>query len=136
MTNKNICRNPKCNKKIPENMAYCGQDCLQEHIKINKEVEKSNELNVNTGSGNIWLGQTRRKVAFKILEELVKELSPMDYKTFICHASYKTGLSLRKISDDYLEILLNTGIVVMNGNTILGLNKKAVQKLNGDKSGK
>jgi len=39
----------------------------------------------------------------------------MSFKEFACLVSYKTGLSLRKITDDYLEVLLNVGVLKEKG---------------------
>ena len=43
--------------------------------------------------------------------KLAKELLPMPYKRFACTISYRTGLSLRKVTDDYLEVLIELGFL-------------------------
>lgn len=41
----NICRNPNCEKEIPNSMNYCSEDCLREHIKIKEQNRKEKETN-------------------------------------------------------------------------------------------
>jgi hypothetical protein len=43
----------------------------------------------------------------------------MSYKHFACTVSYRTGLSLRKITEDYLEVLLELGLLKRNDNTLV-----------------
>ena len=38
----------------------------------------------------------------------------MAYKKFACTVSYRTGLSLRKVTDDYLEVLIELGFLKRN----------------------
>lgn len=132
MPNKQFCRNPECNKTIPNNMNYCSEDCLRKHqeIKGKSKVENKKVVN-NNDSFNIWMGQKRRKVAFSIIQELCKEIAPISFKKFCCEVAYRTGLSLRKISDDYMEILVSTNVIIVDKNIVLGLNPKAIDKMNG-----
>ena len=103
MPNKQFCRNPACNKAIADNMNYCSEECLREHqmSKGKSKVENKKVVN-NNDNFNIWMGQKRRKVAFSIIQELCKEIAPISFKKFCCEVAYRTGLSLRKISDDYM----------------------------------
>jgi len=42
----NKCRNPECQKEIPENKKYCNEECLKKHIeikKLNKKTLKAQE---------------------------------------------------------------------------------------------
>ena len=59
----------------------------------------------------IWLGQGRRKRAMDVISRLAKENCPMSYKKLASIISYQTGLSRRKITDDYLVVLLDVGIL-------------------------
>jgi hypothetical protein len=52
------------------------------------------------------------------IKNLAQELFLMEYDKFACIVSYRTGLSLRKITDEYLKILLTVGIIQRNGNTL------------------
>jgi hypothetical protein len=93
------CKNPECKKEIPEGSNYCGEDCLRRHIELKKLSNLSSDEDE-------WLGQGRRKRAVEKIIKLARELLPMPYKRFACTVSYRTGLSLRKVTDDYLEVLM------------------------------
>ena len=76
------------------------------------------------------LDRGRRKRAIEQIMKLAEEYCPISLKKFSCIASYKTGLSLRKITDDYLVILLELGFLRRNnGNLELGAKIDAKQKL-------
>jgi hypothetical protein len=30
----NICKNPDCNKRLPDGLNYCNEDCLKKHMEI------------------------------------------------------------------------------------------------------
>jgi hypothetical protein len=113
------CRNPECGKEISKEMSYCGEDCLRRHLEIKKEAKNSeNNKNCLKNEADIWQGQERRKRAMETIKKLAQELFPMEYDKFACTVSYRTGLSLRKITDEYLKILLTVGIIERNGNTL------------------
>jgi len=115
----NTCRNPTCRKEIPDGMAYCGEECLRRHIEIKKETKTSENKRTNLKNEvDIWQGQERRKRAMETIKNLAQELFPMEYDKFACIVSYRTGLSLRKITDEYLKILLTVGIIERNSNTL------------------
>ncbi len=42
----------------------------------------------------------------------------MPYKRFACLLSYRTGLCLRKVEDDYIQVLLGVGLLKMDGNIL------------------
>jgi len=67
----------------------------------------------------VWLGQERRKRAMNTIRKLAKENCPMPYKRFASLVSYRTGLSYRKITDDYLEILLELGLLRRDDNVLI-----------------
>ena len=132
------CRNPECGKEIPEGLNYCNQECLRRHIELKKEAKfreacpesakilennANNESNRNTvklvSEESNWLGQDRRKRAMATILKLAKELCPISYKHFACTVSYRTGLSLRKITDDYLEVLIELGLLKRNDNILI-----------------
>jgi hypothetical protein len=113
------CKNPECNKEIPEGMNYCGEECLRRHQEIEKEAKKPEHNGNNLkNEADIWQGQERRKRAMETIKKLAQELFPMEYDEFACTVSYRTGLSLRKITDEYLKILLTLGIFERNGNIL------------------
>jgi len=105
------CLNPECGKEVPEGSAYCGEECLRRHLELKKQSNLASEE-------DIWLGQSRRKRAINTIMRLAEELCPIGYKRFICTVAYRTGLSYRKISDDYIEILLEIGLLKLNDGII------------------
>ena len=95
-----------CGKPLPKgsDLDFCSKECLEQY----KEKERAIK-------DECWLGQSRRKRAVEVIIELAKQNLPMSFKEFACLVSYKTGLSLRKITDDYLEVLLNVGVLKEKG---------------------
>jgi hypothetical protein len=113
------CRNPECGKDIPKGLTYCNEDCLRRHIELKKERPQELKNGVKlTSEEDLWLGQGRRKRAMETILKLAKELCPIAYKQFACLVSYRIGLSLRKITDDYLEVLLEIGLLKRNDNIL------------------
>jgi hypothetical protein len=100
----NKCQNPECRKGLPEGKTYCDEKCLSKHLELKKIARL-------TTDEEEWLGQGRRKRAVEKIMKLAKELLPMPYKRFACTISYRTGLSLRKVTDDYLEMLIELGFL-------------------------
>ena len=49
--------------------------------------------------------------AMEIISRLAKELCPMPYRKFVSMVSYRTGLSRRKVADDYIVVLLDVWIL-------------------------
>lgn len=103
-----ICENPECRKEVPEDHAYCNGDCLKRHLEIKRKTRGSLSLEYEE---DMWLGQRRRKRAMDTITRLAKELCPIPPSKFVSMVSYRTGLSRRKIADDYLETLLDVGIL-------------------------
>jgi len=113
------CRNPECRKEISENLNYCSEDCLRQHLELKKSKHQKTESREKlTSEEDIWLGQGRRKRAMETILKLARELCPAGYKRFICIVSYRTGLSYRKIADDYLEGLLEIGLLKRDDNIL------------------
>jgi hypothetical protein len=105
-----ICQNPECQKEVAEGKKYCDETCLKRHLQLKKPKLASEE--------NLWLGQDRRKRAMETILKLARELCPKPYKKFACIVSYRTGLSLRKVTDDYLEVLLELGLLKRDDNNL------------------
>jgi hypothetical protein len=101
------CKNPECRRELPEGKPYCNENCLRRHQELKKIAKLGSEEEE-------WLGQGRRKRAVEKIMTLAQELLPMPYKKFSCTVSYRTGLSLRKVTDDYLEVLIILGFLRRN----------------------
>jgi hypothetical protein len=65
----------------------------------------------------------------EIIEDIAKELCPISLRKFVSKVSYRTGLSLRKISDDYVRILIDIGFLTLTKNTLF-LNEKRGEQEN------
>jgi hypothetical protein len=104
-----LCKNPECQKEVPENKIYCKQECLQRHLEL-KKIERKG-LVLNGEEEDIWLGQKRRKRAMDIILNLAKETCPISSSKFVSYVSYRTGLSRRKVRDDYLETLIDVALL-------------------------
>lgn len=101
------CKNPECKRELPEGKIYCDEDCLRRHLELKKIIKRGFDEEE-------WLGQGRRKRAVEKILKIARELCPIQYKRFACTVSYRTGLSLRKVTDDYLEVLLELGFLKRN----------------------
>jgi len=73
---------------------------------------------MNLAQDDIWLGQSRRRRAMEVISRLAKELCPMPYRKFVSMVSYRTGLSWRKVADDYIVVLLDVGILEVKEGTL------------------
>jgi hypothetical protein len=111
------CLNPECKKDLPKGKFACDEKCVRRYHELNpsqKLTNGENEENQSTkltSEENIWFGQERRKRAMETILKLAKESCPINYKKFYALVSFRTGLSLRKITEDYLEILLELGLL-------------------------
>jgi len=112
------CRNPECGKDLPKGMAYCGEDCLRQHLELRKEKGIDSAEEESNSQETQWLGQERRKRAMDVILLSAYKFGSMGYDQFASKMSYETGLSLRKITDDYLRVLTNMGFLSRNGNDL------------------
>ena len=99
-----------CGKSLPRDskLDFCSKECMEKYKE--KRVETFT-LTKTDKKDEYWVGQRRRKRVVEIIIEIAKQNCPMSIKKFASLVSYKTGLSLRKIRDDYLEVLLDVGIL-------------------------
>jgi hypothetical protein len=109
------CKNPECMKEIPEGRICCNEKCMRQYLALKKMTRKELKF---VSEEDIWLGQERRKRAMETIQKLARESCPIPYKKFACLVSLRTGLSLRKVTDDYLEILLELGLLKRNDNIL------------------
>jgi len=67
---------------------------------------------------DVWLGQGRRRRAMDVILDLVKENSGSPYGKLVSIISFSTGLSRRKIADDYLIVLRDVGLLEITGGIV------------------
>ncbi len=106
-----------CGKELPEGhieSGICSEECMKRTFEMKNEGA-NRKLNLAI-EDSLWLGQARRKRAMDAVMKLAKEECPMPCNKFACLVSFRTGLSLRKITDDYLEVLLEIGLLKRNDN--------------------
>ena len=85
-----------------------------------KELREKNQTELSLiNEDDIWLGQQRRKRAMDTILRLAKELLPMPYEQFVCELSYRTGISHRKLTDDYLRVLLGVGLLKRDEDSLI-----------------
>ncbi len=118
------CRNPECMKEVPKDKTYCSADCLERHLEQKHPTTEDKKGLVT--EEEVWLGQGRRKKAMDTIERLARELCPLPFNKFAYIVSYRTGLSLRKLTDDYLLVLQGVGVLKMDGAnlTVVGADRK------------
>lgn len=113
----------QCGKPVPEGQRYCDEKCLRKYI----ESKNSKRQETQANEGTIWQGQDRRKRAIETILNLAIEKCPIQIEQFTCLASYNMGISLRKITEDYLTVLLGVGVLKREGNilTVTELEKES-----------
>ena len=112
MSNIPLCGNPECRKEIPEDRTHCDRDCFDRDYELRRQAREGTNL---TQEDKLWPGTIKRNQQMETISRLAKELCPASYKIFISSASYRTGLTPRKIREDYVEVLLDVGILMLNG---------------------
>ena len=108
-----ICGNPECNKKLPEGRAYCNEECLRRYFAL-----KSSKRGNLRAEEDIWRGTSRRRQTMDTISRLANELLPMSEKKWVSMISYRTGLSRRKVADDYLVVLIDVGIIELRSGVL------------------
>ena len=106
MSEMPICGNPECGKEISEGRTHCNKACFDRDYELRRLKTVKMDLSKDD---DIWLGQRRRRRAMEIILGLAKEMCPVPQGIFVSAVSYRTGLSRRKIGDDYLVVLLDVG---------------------------
>jgi hypothetical protein len=85
------------------------------------ELKKEERPNLES-EPNLWIGQGKRKNIMEAILKLARENLPMNLKKFSCLVSFRTNLSLRKVTEDYLEILIELGVLKLDVG-VLSLNE-------------
>lgn len=86
-------------------------------------------LNLEVQKKSAFLGTERRKIAMSTILQICREncLPLCEEKKLLCIISYKTGLTVRKIDEDYISVLMAVGILQKNKFDIeLGAEEKNV----------
>ena len=110
-----ICQNPECGKEIPQDRTHCDKNCFDRDYELKRLARDKMNL---TREDDIWLGQRRRRRAMDIISRLAKELCPISRSKFVSMVSYRTGLSRRKVAEDYLVVLLDVEILKVSEGTL------------------
>lgn len=121
----NKCKNPECQKGIPDNLNYCNEDCLRRHIEIKREAKtkpqiaeshrnrnsKNNtEPTVNTGTENKSLLQEQ---ALRFMKTYPKDRTARQYACLLC---WDIRVSQRTAMESYIEPMIAHGILAPSGN--------------------
>jgi len=133
------CRN--CGKQIPDDLAYCNEDCLREHMKKKRENTEKRIRTVETddqGLREIYesLDLNDAKDGRLIIKaDIMKKVILLTSKwkmgkkrEWVDKLSILTCVSTRKIREDYVQPLITIGILGEFGDAInfLGLTKGEV----------
>lgn len=93
-----LCGNPECQKEIPEDCTHCDEDCFDRANEL-KRLAKG-EI-ILSQEENLWPGQRKRKQTMEIISRMAKEKCPIPYKKFVSQTVYLTGLSPRKVRENF-----------------------------------
>jgi len=123
------CRN--CGKEIPDNLAYCNEDCLRQHMKKKRESREEITRPVETdGKGlrkiydSLDLNDAkdgRLIIKADIMKKVI--LLTSKWKTgkkreWVDKLSILTCVSTRKIREDYIQPLITIEILAEFGDAI------------------
>lgn len=78
----------------------------------------ANDRNLEVMKKSEFLGTERRKKAMDVIMQICRENNPCPYKELVNILSYKTGLTTRKIEEDYLEVLISVRMLQLNKNLV------------------
>ena len=107
-----VCGNPECQKEIPEDRTHCNKECFERDYELRRLAREKTNL---TQEDRIWPGTRKRDQQMETITRLAKELCPASYKKLISFVSYRTGLTPRKVREDYVEVLIDVGILKLDG---------------------
>jgi hypothetical protein len=123
------CRN--CGKEIPDNLAYCNEACLREHMKKKRESKKKiirpvendgNSLKKIYDSLDLNDAKDGRLI---IKADIMKKVILLTAKwksgkkrEWVDKLSIFTCVSTRKIREDYIQPLITVGILAEFGDNI------------------
>jgi len=110
-----LCGNPECRKEISEDRTHCNKECFDRDYELRRLAREKANL---TQEDKIWPGTRKRDQQMDTITRLAKELCPASYKKLISLVSYRTGLTPRKVREDYIEVLIDVGILSNNGDTV------------------
>lgn len=99
------CKNPNCGKEVPDNMQYCNEKCLREHMGLKKQANKiDQELDVQLSTkltNTQWqkgLSWRQEKIS-AIAEARQKGIEEKTVFTYLKRAGL-TDQTARKLMDD------------------------------------
>ena len=107
-----LCGNPECRKEISEDRTHCDKDCFNRDYELRRLARGETNL---AQEDKLWPGTRKRVQQMETITRLAKELCPSSYKRFISAVSYRTGLTPRKVREDYVDVLLDVGILELSG---------------------
>jgi hypothetical protein len=90
-----------------------------------KEEKPKNNLQINSKS--VFNGTNRRNQMMQAIVQMCREQLPMPQKEFINIVAFNTGLTTRKVQEDYLDVLVSVHVLQINKfNYELGESEKNV----------
>lgn len=114
------CKNPECNKEIPDNHKYCSQDCLKRAIEIRKEQKgKTEEISQDKAITEVirFLGRDkdikadyRQDHLSKILNYLHQQQTE-ELKLTLSKLALFVGIDYTHIKRNYVDGLVAFGIL-------------------------
>lgn len=121
----NICKNPKCQKEIPDTKTYCNEECLKEHLNVKKKninesfiglvtltpekiIEIDNICDVfgfKHTDGLVSGSHNATILGYLIMRQEEVYSTTVNKLTWICH------MSARSLKENYLKGIEDFGII-------------------------
>ena len=116
------CRNPDCGKEIPDNMHYCGEDCLKRYQEIKRQEKEQGKANAddalpNSTDENKQSDPNEGTKSKTVLKNKALQLivTYPDNKTLRQYASrlcWDISVSFRTALEGYIEPMVEKGILL------------------------
>ncbi|MHA2112325.1 MAG: hypothetical protein ACW98W_12655 [Candidatus Hodarchaeales archaeon] len=126
------CLNPECQKELPDGKYCCDEICSQRYFELKRTNRQNPSKNKKKpdrtadidnrrlfGSTSEWVGQDRARNTMNTILKICLDLCPAKKEILIAHMRYRTGLSWRKIEEDYFRTLCKIGAIHVDGNNLV-----------------
>lgn len=132
------CKNPECEKEIPENMNYCGENCLRKHQEIRKheteqttantvvvtpnQIDETKLIDPNEGTKSKTVLKNK---ALQLIVTYPDNKTLKQYSSLLC---WDISVSFRTALEGYIEPMVEKGILLYVRENLYRINPKFKQE--------
>lgn len=132
---KKLCKNPKCGKEVQENLNYCSEQCLREHINAKNEIKtkkieniKKIEKDNDTIPPNLGT-KAKQKLqiyALILIKSYGKQRSLDDIADLL---SWDIFISARTALDSYIIPMFKHNLIIQTKDNYFCINENTENKI-------